>query len=370
VNDFYAAAADSSDDSSELGALSRPAPAAPPDAISRRRLMAFRLRSDTPGADHWIRIFRRAMACRFEITLSGEDARHISAARDVLDEADRLEAALTVFRESSDLMRINRLAARGPVDVDPELFDLLHRCRTLHVETDGAFDITSTPLSRCWGFLSRNGRVPSTEALDAARATVGTSNVLFDEANHTIRFDRSGVELNLGSIGKGYAVQCIGLALRARGVRHALVSAAASSILAIGGRGLGWCIDLHSRQLQTADSTRGPLARLFLRHGAVGTSAAGEQFVEVEGKRYGHLLDPRTGWPAAAGLLSVSVVTRDAATADALATAFFIGGFDLAERYCAMHSDTLALLTPDDGSARPHIFGQYSGAKIKAQEDL
>ena len=80
-------------------------------AISRRRLMALRLRDTSPGADHWIRIFRRAMACRFEITLSGEDARHIAAAREVLDEADRLEAALTVFRDTSDLMRVNRLAA-------------------------------------------------------------------------------------------------------------------------------------------------------------------------------------------------------------------------------------------------------------------
>ncbi len=358
MNDFSSAAADSSD----YHALPSPA-----DAMSRRRLMAFRLRDNTPGADHWIRIFRRAMACRFEITLSGEDARHVSVARNALDEADRLEAALTVFRESSDLMRVNRLAARAPVQVDPEVFHLLRVCRTLHAETEAAFDITSTPLSRCWGFLSRDGRVPSADALDEARGTVGMSHVLFDETNHTIRFDRSGVELNLGSIGKGYAVQRMGLALRARGVRHALVSAASSSILAIGGRGLGWCIDLHSRQLQTADSASGPLARLFLRHGALGTSGAGEQFVEIGGKRYGHVLDPRTGWPATAGLLSASVVTRDAATSDALATAFFVGGFDLAERYCATHADTLALLTPDDGSARPRIFGRYAGAQL---EDL
>ncbi len=328
--------------------------------------MALRLRETTPGADHWIRIFRRAMACRFEITLSGEDARHVAAARDALDEADRLEAALTVFRESSDLMRINRLAAEAPVEIDAELFDLLDRCRTLHADTDAAFDITSTPLSRCWGFLARSGHLPDDDALAAARDTVGLSqHVAFDVATRTVRFDRSGVELNLGSIGKGYAVQRVGAQLRARGVRHALVSAAASSILAIGGRGHGWSIDLQSRQLCSSQSgARGPLARLLLRNGAVGTSGAGEQFFEINGQRYGHLLDPRTGWPAASGLLSATVVTGDAANADALATAFFVGGFDLADRYCAAHPETLALLTPDDGSARPRMFGSYPGVAV------
>ncbi len=127
-------------------------------------------------------------------------------------------------------------------------------------------------------------------------------------------------------------------------------------------------IDLHSRQLsagRAGESGRAPLARLLLRHGAVGTSGTGEQFVEIDGRRYGHLLDPRTGWPAASGLLSASVVTRDAATADALATAFFVGGFGLADQYCATHPDTLALLTPDDGSERPRIFGRYPGAQVE-----
>jgi thiamine biosynthesis lipoprotein len=326
--------------------------------------MALRLRETSPGADHWIRISRRAMACRFEITLSGEDARHVAAAREALDEADRLEAALTVFRDSSDLMRLNRRAADAPVEVDPELFALLDRCRTLHTETDAAFDITSMPLSRCWGFLARSGHLPTDEALATARDLVGLSDhVRFDAEARTIHFDRSGVELNLGSIGKGYAVQRMGALLRARGVRHALVSAAASSILAIGGNGEGWSIDLHSRQVATGE----PLARLFLKNGAVGTSGAGEQFFEINGQRYGHLLDPRTGWPAASGLLSASVITGDAANADALATAFYVGGFDLAERYCATHPETLALLTPDDGSACPRLFGHYSNVHV---EDL
>jgi thiamine biosynthesis lipoprotein len=86
---------------------------------------------------------------------------------------------------------------------------------------------------------------------------------------------------------------------------------------------------------------------LQLRDGALGTSGAAEQYVEIDGTRYGHVLDPRTGWPAS-GVLSASVVTRDAASADALSTAFLVGGAGLAERYCAAHSDTLVMLTPDE----------------------
>lgn len=349
------------------------------DRPTRRDLLTLGLRA--PAADtlapapaaplpeddggHWIRVYRAAMACRFEVTLAGEDARHVPAARDALSEADRLEAALSVFRETSDLTRINRHAALEPVGIDPELFALLARCRELHAETGGAFDITSTPLSRCWGFLMRQGRLPSAADLAAARACVGMDAVTLtgsrDHASpeRTVAFTRPSIELNLGSIGKGYAVQCMADYLAARGVRHALVSAGASSIVALGGRNWGWSIDLCARH--GARATR--LARLYLRNGALGTSGAGEQSVEIDGRRYGHVLDPRTGWPAS-GVRSASVVTRHGATADALATAFLVGGADLARAYCAAHPDTLALITVE-GASRPELFGAFPGVVVE-----
>lgn len=336
-----------------------------PVAIGRRQLLALG-RSPvvasrvTPhaGADHWIRVHRPAMACRFEITLSGEHARYVPTVRDALREADRLEAALTVFRDTSDLVRLNRTAGNGPVDVDPELFALLARCRDLHDRTGGAFDVTSTPLSRCWGFIARQGRLPSADDIAAARARVGMDAIAFDRARRTVHFTKPAMELNLGSIGKGYAVQCMADHLAARGVPHALVSAGTSSVVALGGRGWGWEIDLCSRQRGGAR-----LARLHLRNGALGTSGAGEQFFEIEGRRYGHVLDPRTGWPAS-GVLSASVVCADGATADALATAFLVGGPDLARAYCDAHPDTLALITVDGGQ-RPEQFGAYPGALVE-----
>jgi len=327
-----------------------------PRALTRRELFTL---GRTEDEGHWIRIHRAAMACRFEVLLDGTDEAHVPAAREALDEADRLEAALSVFRETSELSRVNRTAAEMPAPVDADLFALLALCRDLHGRTAGAFDITSTPLSRCWGFLRREGRLPSNEAIEAARALVGTSAVLLDDASRTVRFQRPGMELNLGSIGKGYALDRMASLMRARGVSHALVSAGGSSAVALGGRGAGWTVDIRSRQVAS-----GKLARLRLRDGGLATSGAGEQFFEVDGKRYGHVIDPRTGWPAA-GVLSVSVVTAEGAVSDALSTAFLVGGLEVARRYCASHPQTLALVTPDDGRPRPVVLGAFAGARVE-----
>jgi FAD:protein FMN transferase len=332
-----------------------------PRALTRRELLTFRrpARASADSSDFWIRVHRRAMACRFEIAFSGEDGAHTEAARDALDEVDRIESALTVFRESSDLVRVNRRAAQAPVPVDGDLVRLLSLCRTLHEATDGTFDVTTTPLSRAWGFLKREGRLPSSAEIAEARARVGMDGVQLDGTARTVRFLRAGLELNLGSIGKGWALDRAGALLRSRGAGHALLSAAGSSVLALGGRDGGWRVDVRSRQAGNAR-----LFRLRLTDCALGTSGAGEQFVEVDGRRYGHVLDPRTGWPAS-GVLSASVVASEAAVADALSTAFLVGGPEVAARYCESHPGTLAFVTPDDGASRPCMFGAHAGATLE-----
>jgi FAD:protein FMN transferase len=292
-------------------------------------------------ADVWLRVHREAMACRFEVLLSGEDHRHAGAAREALGEADRLEAAWSIYRGDSVVTRLNRGAAGGSIEVDAELFALLGRARDLWQRTDGAFDITTTPLSRCWGFTARDRRIPDAAAIDAARAGVGLDRVTLDGASRAVRFATAGVEIDLGAIGKGAAVDAIAARLVRHGVRHALVSAAGSSVVAIGGRDGGFSVEVTSPLVDR------PLARLRLRRGALGTSGIGRQAIVQEGRRFGHVIDPRTGWPAS-GVISASVVTSDATTADALSTAMLIGGPPLATRYCAAHADTLVLLTTDD----------------------
>jgi thiamine biosynthesis lipoprotein len=300
------------------------------------------------------------MACRFEVTFAEDDSGHLEAARGALDEADRVESLLTVFRQSGELSRVNREAADGPMVADGEVFSLLQRCARLHAETEGAFDVTSTPLSRCWGFLQREARVPSTEQIEEARALVGMDRVELDLRRSSVRFASRGIELNLGAIGKGYAVDRMGGLLRTRGVSHALVSAGGSSVFALGGRRRGWPIDISSSM------TRENVARVYLRDGALGTSGAGEQFVIADGSRFGHVIDPRTGWPAR-GVISATVITSEAADADALSTAFLIGGEELAGRYCESHPGTLVLLAADDRDGGPRTFGAFPGAHVETR---
>ena len=330
---------------------------------SRRALL--RLDFDRPAPEEqWLRVHRTAMACRFEVTLPRGDARHIGAARRALDEAGRIEAALSVFRESSELSRINGRAAADPAPASGELFALLTRCHALHAATGGVFDITSTPLSRCWGFLRREGHVPPIADIDAALRIVGMDRVVLEAQARTVWFAESGMELNLGAIGKGYALDRLGHRLRRDGVGRALVSAGGSSLLAIGGAGRGWTIDVTSPQRESR------IARLRLRDGALGTSGAGEQFFVSggDGVRYGHVIDPRTGWPVR-GVLSASVVTSDAETADALSTAFLIGGVALADRYCRDHRGVFALITLDDPTEPTRAFGHYAGAQLEHCHD-
>lgn len=309
---------------------------------------------------YWIRVHRRVMACRFEVVLPGEDASRVSAARTALNLADRLESRLTVFRESSDLSRINRTASDGAVTVHSDVFSLLRRAADLHEATEGAFDITSTPLSRCWGFLRRHAALPPEAAIDAARQCVGMQRVTLDAAAKTVRFARTGIELNLGSIGKGYALDRMGTKLRRLGVHNALLSAGGSSILALGTDcGTAWPVHVSSKLCGEAR-----LAKLRLQNAAMATSGAGEQFVTIDGRRYGHVLDPRTGWPAS-GVLSATVVTGEATDADALATAFLVGGPSLAERYCSTNPGVLAILAVDDEKQSIVRFGACAGATVE-----
>ncbi len=340
------------------------------ERVSRRGVLGLARQrgTDPPSQGHWLRVFRRAMACRFEVTLPGEHASGVAAATSALAEADRLESALSIFRPTSELSHVNQLGATGPIRVSDELFELLVLCDELSTATDGAFDVTSTPLSACWGFLRRQPCVPTAEALESARTLVGRERVILDNVARTVQFDRPGVSVNPGAIGKGYAVQAVASRLWDQGIRHALVSAGGSSVAALSECAAGWRVDVTT--------TRGArrLARLRLRNVALGTSGAGEQYVELEGTRYAHVIDPRTARPCS-GIVSASVVTTDAARADALATAFFVGGLDLARAYCAAHPETLALVTPDlprrngakagDGRMRTIVVGSCRGATVE-----
>jgi FAD:protein FMN transferase len=302
-----------------------------------------------------LRFSRRAMATTFEVLLPFGLPHAAEAGAAVLDEIDRLENQLTVYRDDSEVSRLNRLAPTQAVPVEEGLFGLLQIAQRLHRDTEGAFDITTGALTRAWGFYRRQGRVPEEAALAEARARVGMGNVVLEEEGRTARYLRKGLEINLCGIGKRYALdRAAELVVSGWGVGSALLHGGHSSVYALGsepGRRDGWAVGVS----HPWDRGR-RLAVLRLHERGLGTSAATFQYLEYNGRKLGHILDPRTGWPAE-GLASASVTAPTAAEADALATAFFILGLDKARAYCAAHPDVGAVLVPSD-AATPVMFGR------------
>jgi thiamine biosynthesis lipoprotein len=292
---------------------------------------------------------RRAMACEFAVQYHAADG---PAATDAMlaafDLIDQLETQLTIYREHSEIIALNRTAAETPFAVEPQLFALLELCAWHYDETGGAFDLTSGPLSRVWGFLRREGRVPAEADVAAALEAVGFDKVLLDAAQQTVRFLEANVEINLNAVGKGYALDRVAQLLADRDVNDYLWHGGNSSVLARGRDRSddcgGWRIAVpHAHEAGRS------VGEIFLRDEALGTSGAGTQFFVADGRRYGHLIDPRTGRPAD-GVYTATVVAATAAEADALSTAFYVMGPGETAEYCAAHADVAAVLVcPRDG---------------------
>jgi thiamine biosynthesis lipoprotein len=299
-----------------------------------------------------LRFARRAMATNFEVLFPLGTPAGFEAADDALDEIDRLEGQLTVYRDDSEVSRINQAAAEQAVEVEHRLFELLLLCASLSADTDGAFDVSVGALVKAWGFYRRAGRVPPPEELAAVRNRVGMRRVVLEPASRSVRFRDPGVEFNFGSIGKGYALDRAAERLRSEwGVTAGLLHGGHSSVLALGsqpGHQRGWPVAVRHPW-----DTRRVLARLWLRDQALATSAATFQHLEYNGKKLGHLLDPRIGWPAE-GMASASVIAPTAALADALSTAFFILGVDRARAFCHRHPEIGAVLLAA-GDDRPVV---------------
>lgn len=284
-----------------------------------------------------------AMATDFDVLLNPDGPTdQVAQASLALDEVHRLEQRYSSYRDDSDLMQLNRAAPFGPVPLDAELYCLLQRGRTLHERTDGAFDHTTGALIRLWRTCRQQARLPTPVELASARACTGVEHVTWDDLAQTVTFDRPGVEFHLGAIGKGAAVDAAVTILEAGGVTEALVHGGKSSVRAMGTHAghPGWPISLQNPLLPDR-----PFVTIFLQDAALGTSGTAVQWFRAEGKRYGHILAPRTGW-LAEGMLSVSVVAPDAALADALSTAFFVLGVEKALQACDNFEGVGVLLFP------------------------
>jgi FAD:protein FMN transferase len=290
-----------------------------------------------------MQVTRRAMACDFVIEHHAADGSHVSdSVLEALDLIERLEDQLSIYREHTEVANLNRSAAMREVEVEPGLFSLIQTCLQLHAKTGGAFDFTSGPLSRAWGFLQRAGRVPEAEELAAAMDVVGAQLVQINDARFSVNFAKPGVEINFNSIGKGYALDRAAAQMSLAGLKDFLCHGGRSSVLARGcertGRYNGWGVAVpHPLKPE------GQVGEIQLVDNALGTSGSGTQFFEHAGRRFGHLIDPRTGQPTE-GVYTATAVADTAAEADALATAFYIMGPGDTSEYCAAHSDVGAVL--------------------------
>jgi thiamine biosynthesis lipoprotein len=282
-----------------------------------------------------------AMGGTATVRVCGPDGAALGAlVGEALDEIDRIDRLLSHYRRDSPLSRVNREAANGPVAVEPELLAFLAECLRFSRESDGAFDVTVGPLMKAWGFFRDEGRVPSEDELARALQVVGYPHVVLDPIAGTVRFDRPGVELDLGGIGKGYAVDRVVALLRRRGVASALVNLGGSSVYGLGappGK-KAWEIGIQDPTHPARTAVTVPL-----RDRALSVSGGYERFFEKDGVTYSHIMDPRTGRPVQ-GVLSVAVLTGSATGGDALDNILFVLGPKASRSYLGRMPGAEALL--------------------------
>jgi thiamine biosynthesis lipoprotein len=284
---------------------------------------------------------RRLMWTNFEIVAYGSDrARLAEAANAAFEEIDRLDRQMSNYSETSELTYINRNAAHGEVIVEKELFDFLKRALDYSRATGGAFDMTVGPLMRAWGFFNGQGRVPDAVEMANVMATVGYSHIKLNESAHAIRFDRQGVELDLGGIAKGYAVDKAAEILRDNGVTSALITSGTSSISAIGTppNQAAWRVEVSD----PTDRSR-HVTTLELKDQAISTSGCHEKTFAAAGKTYCHIMNPRTGQPID-GVLSATIITPSGVEAEVLSKTVMVMGVEKARDFLKQRRDVRALL--------------------------
>jgi FAD:protein FMN transferase len=293
-----------------------------------------------PGTLYHYEASRMSMACLFVIDAYAIDERALSPSVALaFDEIDRIDRLMSHYKPASPLSQLNREAGHQEVAVDPELFGFIKDSLEYSRDSDGAFDITVGPLMKAWGFFRGEGRLPDERDLAVARRLVGARHVVLDAEKHTIRFDAEGVELDLGGIAKGYAVDRAVEILRTRQVNAALVSAGGSTVYGLGappGR------DAWEVAIQDPADARKAAHVVNLRNRSLSIAGSSEKSFVADGVRYSHIMDPRTGRPVQ-GILTVAVLTKTGTEGDALDDALFVLGPEKSRAYVKRRSDVGAL---------------------------
>lgn len=264
----------------------------------------------------------KAMGSAFEITLIGEDRAELNTQIDLaIKEIDRIEKLISSWDSNSQTSMINQNAGEVPVKVDKELFDLIFRSIKISDLTNGAFDISFASIDKIWTFDGSEIEQPDSALIESSVENINYRNIILDHESHTVFLKNKGMKIGFGGIGKGYAAMKAASLLKTAGYAGGLVNA--------GGDLYTWGLDENNKPWKVAVADpkdfNAVISWLQLTDQSIVTSGDYEKYLTINGQRFAHIIDPRTGWPAR-GLKSVSVICPDAELADALATSIFVMG--------------------------------------------
>lgn len=269
------------------------------------------------------RFTEKLMGNIFGITVVGTD-KDWARERALLAIAEirRIEKLLTTFRDDSQTNKVNRMAGTSPVKIDQEVFDLIKRSLAISSITDGAFDISYGSVDKTlWNFDRTMTRLPDASTAKAMVRLIDYRNIILDQSNTTVFLKNKGMRIGFGGIGKGYAAEKAKQVLITAGVASGIVNA--SGDLAAWGlqpNGQEWTIGISD-----PDQASQPFSYLSITNKAIATSGSYEKFVMIDGKRYSHTINPKTGLPVS-GIKSVSIISSNAELSDALATPVTVMG--------------------------------------------
>ena len=263
------------------------------------------------------------MGTSFNTILYTEDeATARSASQAAFARIAALDAILSDYQPESELMRLCRQAGGPPVPVSDPLFEVLARAKAIYEQSSGAFDVTVAPVVRLWRRARRDRKMPDPDRLAEALALVGSDKMLLDPRAKTVQLTKPGMKLDLGGLAKGYAADEALRVLKSKGVTRALVAGAGDIVVGDPPPDRdGWTIGIAALN----PGKDGPRRYVSLSNAAVSTAGDAEQFVEIDGKRYAHIVDPRTGL-GVVNRSNVTVFARDGLTADSLDTAIYVLG--------------------------------------------
>jgi len=285
------------------------------------------------------------MGSKFEITIVAKDAQTAEANIDtVIQEISRIEYLISDWKPTSQISQVNSNAGIKPIKVDREVFDLTQRALNLSKITGGAFDISFAAMDRIWKFDGSMTEMPTAEAIKKSVEKVGYKNIILDSVNSTIFLKLKGMKIGFGALGEGYAAdRCRNMMLK-KGIKAGIVNGSGDmSTWGKNPRGKHWTIGItnpfHKDSLY---------AIVALNSGAVVTSGSYEKFVVFNGKRYAHIINPVTGYPAT-GLTSVTVFGPDAELANGFSTSMMVLGKDAGLKFINQFPKFSCIMFSDDG---------------------